>query len=87
MPKPTPTSHRIGKVHNRVFKIAGNYRLSSTEKLDETSIWYVNDEFGSAITHTDKPQCIIAPFLYAPNNSMDGAVVAYSLMWLVEDLY
>ena len=29
---------------------------------------------------------MIAPFLYAPNNALDDKVIAYTLMWLCEDV-
>lgn len=28
----------------------------------------------------------IVPFLYAPNNKMDGSVISYSLCWAVQDI-
>ncbi|KAH9652705.1 tubulin--tyrosine ligase-like protein 12 [Citrus sinensis] len=31
------------------------YRLANEEKIDETSVWYVMDELGSAVRHSDEP--------------------------------
>jgi len=30
-------------INNNIFKIAGCYRLASSEQLDESSTWYIND--------------------------------------------
>ena len=56
---------------NRIWKLAHCYRLATTEKLDETSVWYIMDEFGSAIPHSDTPNFVVVPFLFAPNNKLD----------------
>ena len=43
------------------------------------------DEFGSAVRHNDDANSRIAPFLYAPNNKLDKAIISYSVsmvyMW------
>lgn len=65
-----------------MFKLSSCYRLADDNRYDETSVWYINDELGCALTHSDTPQCKIAPFLYAPNKRMDGEVRACTLMWL-----
>mmetsp|Transcript_10533 Transcript_10533/g.9092 ORF Transcript_10533/g.9092 Transcript_10533/m.9092 type:complete len:86 (+) Transcript_10533:1185-1442(+) len=44
------------------------------------------DEFGSAVRHNDDANSRIAPFLYAPNNKLDKAIISYSLLWLVKDV-
>lgn len=67
MPEPTEIDAKIDRVHSRVFKLAGCYRLANTEKLDETAVWYVNDELGSSMTHSDTPEVVLAPFLYSRN--------------------
>jgi tubulin--tyrosine ligase-like protein 12 len=66
--------------------LTGCYRLASTEQLDESSCWYVNDELGSSIPHSDKPKVKLVPFLYAPNNKLDDKVVSYTLMWPLEEI-
>lgn len=69
-----------------VFKICGCYRLASSDQLDESSTWYINDEVGSMIPHSDDPNMKIIPFLYAPNNKMDSDVQAFSIMWPIKDI-
>lgn len=86
MTEPTETDEVIDRVHNRVFKLASCYRLASTEKLDETAIWYVNDELGSSITHSDNPEVVLAPFLYSPNLKVGEELEAFTIMWTVKDI-
>jgi hypothetical protein len=34
---------KLDAIISTIFRIAGCYRLASTEKLDESSCWYVTD--------------------------------------------
>jgi len=43
-------------------------------------VWYVMDEFGSRIQHSDMPTFKMAPLMYGPQQ------VAYSIIWPVRDL-
>ncbi|RWR75193.1 tubulin--tyrosine ligase-like protein 12 isoform X2 [Cinnamomum micranthum f. kanehirae] len=56
------------------------YRLADEEKIDETSVWYVMDELGSALRHSDKPNFRIAPFLFLPERKLASAV-SFSVLW------
>lgn len=49
---------------SQIWKYAGTYRLITEDKYDETSIWYIMDEVGSSILHSDEPNVRVAPFLY-----------------------
>lgn len=76
----------IDEIHENIFKLTGNYRLASSEKLDESSIWYLNDEVGSSIEHSDSPNVKIIPFLFAEDNKQGHNMIAYSLIWPVKDI-
>lgn len=39
--------------------------------MDESSVWYVLDELGSFVQHSDTPNVKIMPFLYLPNGKLD----------------
>jgi len=78
-----PDENDIMYIFKNIWKLTGSYRLASNEKLDETSIWYVMDEFGSAIQHSDTPNGITAPFLFAPNNKLDAYTISYNVMLIV----
>ncbi|XP_057767163.1 uncharacterized protein LOC130987590 [Salvia miltiorrhiza] len=56
------------------------YRLADEEKIDETSVWYVMDELGSALRHSDEANFRVSPFLYMPNGKLESAV-SYSVLW------
>lgn len=61
------------------------YRLCDEEKLDETPIWYVMDELGSAVRHSDDPNFRVSPFMYMPDGTLQSAV-SYSLLWPIKDI-
>ncbi|KAG1342631.1 hypothetical protein COCNU_05G008600 [Cocos nucifera] len=50
------------------------YRLADEEKIDETSVWYVMDELGSALQHSDEANFRVAPFLFMPEGQLESAV-------------
>ncbi|KAH3736052.1 hypothetical protein DPMN_042612 [Dreissena polymorpha] len=61
---------------NNTYSI-GNYELGTNERLP---LWYIMDEFGSRIQHSDMPTFKMAPFLYGPQQT------AFSIIWPVRDL-
>ncbi|KAJ7955985.1 Tubulin--tyrosine ligase-like protein 12 [Quillaja saponaria] len=57
-----------------------SYRLADEEKIDETSVWYVMDELGSALRHSDEANFRVAPFLFMPEGNLESAV-SFSILW------
>ncbi|GFR57700.1 tubulin--tyrosine ligase-like protein 12, partial [Elysia marginata] len=55
----------------------GNFDQGSENALPK---WYIMDEFGSRIQHSDDPNFRIVPFFYAATE------MGYSLMWPVKDI-
>lgn len=49
--------------------------------MDEENIWYIMDEVGSAIKHSDNPNMAVIPFIYAPNNAFDAHTITYSVTY------
>jgi len=43
-------------------------------------LWYVMDEFGSRIQHSDNPNVRLIPFCYVPTQS------AFTVMWPLADI-
>ena len=43
--------------------------------------WYIMDEFGSRIQHSDDPNFCVAPFFYAATG------MGFSLMWPVKEVH
>lgn len=61
------------------------YRLADEEKIDETSVWYVMDELGSALRHSDDPNFRVSPFLFMPGGDLASAV-SYSIVWPIANI-
>ena len=68
-------------IHKYMWVINRTYRLVSEEKYDEDAIYYLNDEFGSSINHSDIPNCCLFPFIFAKNNKFQDDMITYSLLW------
>jgi tubulin--tyrosine ligase-like protein 12 len=64
-----------------MWAINRTYRLVSEEKYDEDAIYYLNDEFGSSINHSDVPNCCLFPIIFAKNNKFEEDMITYSLLW------
>ncbi|KAL5572343.1 hypothetical protein UlMin_021940 [Ulmus minor] len=62
-----------------------HYRLADEEKIDETSVWYVMDELGSALRHSDEPNFRVAPFLFMPEGTLASAV-SFSILWPTQNV-
>lgn len=72
--KPELVDHVISKL----WAYFNCYRLSTDSTYDENAIWYVLDELGSSILHSDNPNFKLCPFLYY---SPSGESITYSLLW------
>ncbi len=58
-------------------KLKGNPNLEAEERLP---IWYIMDEFGSRIQHSDDPTVRLVPFFYMNEQA------SYSVMFPITDL-
>jgi len=47
---------------------------------ERVPLWYVMDEFGTAIRHSDTPSFAMAPFYYGPKQ------LSFSVIWCLRDL-
>lgn len=47
---------------------------------ERVPVWYIMDEFGSQVKHSDEPSCCLAPFFYTQGQ------IAYSILWPLRDL-
>jgi tubulin--tyrosine ligase-like protein 12 len=74
-------------VHKYMWQINRTYRLVTSEKYDEDSIWYINDEFGSSINHSDIPNCAMFPFIFSKTNNFEkDELITYSILWPLKNL-
>lgn len=77
----------IRLVMNKMWAYAGTYRIVTEDQMDEENVWYINDEVGSAIRHSDSPNFAIHPFIYAPSNKLDDPhTITYSIAWPIADI-
>ncbi|XP_061193529.1 tubulin--tyrosine ligase-like protein 12 [Saccostrea echinata] len=61
---------------NQTYSI-GNAEFGSDESMP---IWYIMDEFGSRVQHSDSPTVKMCPFYFAPLQ------ISFTLMWPLKDL-
>ncbi|GMH16581.1 hypothetical protein Nepgr_018422 [Nepenthes gracilis] len=84
-PEVTPWDSLADCVLNAMWLYMMTYRLADEEKIDETSVWYVMDELGSALRHSDMPNFRISPFLYMREGNLSSAL-SFSILWPIEDV-
>ncbi|KAH8299965.1 hypothetical protein KR044_007990 [Drosophila immigrans] len=72
---------RIDKILRRLWKYCHAYSLSSEGLSDEERmpIWYVMDEVGSAVNHSDAPSFRLVPLLHLSTQT------TYSLLFPIQD--
>ncbi|KMS96222.1 hypothetical protein BVRB_001310 [Beta vulgaris subsp. vulgaris] len=80
-----PDDPLADRVLNAMWLYLMTYRLADEEKIDETSVWYVMDELGSALRHSDEPNFRTAPFLYMRDGNLASAV-SFSILWPTQDV-
>ncbi|KAH0653127.1 hypothetical protein KY290_031414 [Solanum tuberosum] len=85
LPEWTAGEPLTDRVINAMWLYLMTYRLADEEKIDETSVWYVMDELGSSLRHSDKPNFRVSPFLYMPEGNLASAV-SYSILWPIDDV-
>ncbi|KAK7281295.1 hypothetical protein RIF29_09135 [Crotalaria pallida] len=85
LPEWSPDEPLADRIVNAMWQYLMTYRLADEEKIDETSVWYVMDELGSALRHSDEPNFIVAPFLFMPEGNLASAV-SYSILWPTQNV-
>lgn len=83
LPEWSPEEPLADRVLNAMWFYLMTYRLADEEKIDETSVWYVMDELGSALCHSDEPNFRVSPFLYMPEGKLASAV-SFSILWPIQ---
>jgi tubulin--tyrosine ligase-like protein 12 len=74
--------NKIDVIIEQMWKFNHTYTLTvdGGNAEDREPYWYIRDEFGSAIEHSDQANVRMAPFL----SMIDGQM--YTLLWLIEDV-
>ncbi|PSS20768.1 Tubulin--tyrosine ligase-like protein [Actinidia chinensis var. chinensis] len=87
LPEWTSEEPLADRVINAVWLYLMTYRLADEGKIDETSVWYVMDELGSALRHSDEPNFRVSPFLYMPDaTDPKDADIIWTVMQVDEDM-
>lgn len=60
----------------------GFWHFCSFYKSGNYNLWYITDEVGLAIRHSDSPNVKMIPFLTVK----DGALVGYSVFWPIKKI-
>ncbi|XP_053318735.1 tubulin--tyrosine ligase-like protein 12 [Spea bombifrons] len=75
-----PDEGAVEEVLKEMWKYNQTYRLSQGSAEEKVPVWYIMDEFGSRIQHSDEPTAGTAPLLYIPQQ------MTYTLLWPLRDL-
>lgn len=73
---------RINKVMKKMWKYCNPYSLASNQlsEEDRQPIWYIMDEVGSAVGHSDEPNFRLVPFLHLNSQT------TFSLLFPIKDV-
>ncbi|XP_054911404.1 tubulin--tyrosine ligase-like protein 12 [Poeciliopsis prolifica] len=75
-----PPPDIVELILERMWKYNQTYQLSQGSAEEKVPVWYIMDEFGSQVQHSDHPSCCMVPFFY-----MQGQLT-YTLLWPLQDL-
>ncbi|XP_027450379.1 tubulin--tyrosine ligase-like protein 12 [Zalophus californianus] len=75
-----PSAEAEDLVLEEMWRFNQTYQLAHGTAEEKVPVWYIMDEFGSRIQHSDTPSFATAPFFYMPQQ------VAYTLLWPLRDL-
>ncbi|XP_010144921.1 PREDICTED: tubulin--tyrosine ligase-like protein 12, partial [Eurypyga helias] len=75
-----PDEGSIEQVLQEMWKYNQTYKLSQGTAEERVPVWYIMDEFGSRIQHSDQPSFAAAPLFYMPQQ------MAYTVLWPLRDL-
>lgn len=71
----------INNVFDEMWKFNQTYSIPSMGDIEESMpVWYVMDEFGSAIPHSDNPTFRTVPFIFLPDQ------ITYTLLFPIESV-
>uniref|UniRef100_A0A8D8WLB0 Tubulin--tyrosine ligase-like protein 12 n=2 Tax=Cacopsylla melanoneura TaxID=428564 RepID=A0A8D8WLB0_9HEMI len=75
------TEDKVEQIFTEMWKYNNTYSVKSMQEGDTLlPVWYIMDEFGSAVQHSDEPTMRIVPFIYLNEG------IAYSILYPVSDL-
>ena len=67
---------------DKMWRYVNTYRLMKPGVMDEEPTFYITDEVGNTLGHSDTPNMKMAPLIYSPNCEVEDAqTLTYSLVW------
>ncbi|KAG8438638.1 hypothetical protein GDO86_004993 [Hymenochirus boettgeri] len=75
-----PDEGVVEDVLQEMWKYNQTYQLSRGSAEEQVPVWYIMDEFGSRIQHSNEPTFGTAPVFYAPHQ------IAYTVLWPLRDV-
>uniref|UniRef100_A0A673BMI9 Tubulin--tyrosine ligase-like protein 12 SET-like domain-containing protein n=1 Tax=Sphaeramia orbicularis TaxID=375764 RepID=A0A673BMI9_9TELE len=75
-----PDPDTVELVMEHMWKYNQTYHLAQGSAEEKIPVWYIIDEFGSQVQHSDQPSCAMAPLFYVQGQ------LAYSVLWPLRDL-
>ncbi|KAI7818719.1 tubulin-tyrosine ligase family-domain-containing protein [Gamsiella multidivaricata] len=74
----------VNKIMSEMWKFVQTYEYAVVDPSGQTkkeSAWYIMDEVGSSMAHSDTPNCVCSPFIYVGRGT-----VSYSIIYPIEDI-
>lgn len=74
----------INRIMSEMWKFVQTYEFAVVDPSGQTkkeNAWYIMDEVGSSMAHSDTPNCVCAPFIYVGRGT-----VSYSIIYPIEDI-
>ncbi|XP_046873660.1 tubulin--tyrosine ligase-like protein 12 isoform X2 [Hypomesus transpacificus] len=75
-----PDPDTVDLVMDSMWKYSQTYQLAQGSAEEKVPVWYIMDEFGSQVQHSDQPSCCMAPFFYTQS------LLAFTVLWPLHDL-
>lgn len=75
--------HSAMALYKKIQRVAGHYTIS--EGGQPVTAWFINDEVGSVIGHSDVPNVKMMTFCYSKTNHASD-LVPFTLMWPQKDI-
>ena len=79
----TSAEEQVDLVLERMWRYNSTYSVNAGENASIESqmpVWFITDEIGSALTHSDEPNFRIVPFIHLPDQ------ITYSLLFPIKDV-
>ena len=58
---------KVLEIMDKMWRYVNTYRLVKPGVMDQEPTFYINDEVGNTIGHSDDPNLKMSPLIYSPN--------------------